>query len=127
MDGKLEFGRISSSARGSQMRPDNSPRRTQLEPGLIECGTLRLKRLHRSAVTEVIPWNGSSETEPKMSAAHEEPRDPLELARYYQSLLESGQFANRAALARFLGVSRARVTQVLQRLLACPCQPTDEK
>jgi len=73
------------------------------------------------------PLNGSSETEPKMSAAHDEPRDPLELARYYQSLLESGQFANRAALARFLGVSRARVTQVLQRLLACPCQPTDEK
>ena len=109
------------------MRPDNSPRRTQLEPGFIERGTLRLKRLHRAAVIEVIPWNGSSETEPKMSAAHEEPRDPLELARYYQSLLESGQFANRAALARFLGVSRARVTQVLQRLLACPCQPTDEK
>jgi hypothetical protein len=43
-------------------------------------------------------------------------RDPLKLARYYQSLLDYGRFENRAALARFLGVSRARVTQVLQRL-----------
>jgi len=48
-------------------------------------------------------------------------------ARYYQSLLDSGRFENRAALARYRGVSRARVTQVLRRLLACPCQPTDEK
>jgi|HubBroStandDraft_6_1064221.scaffolds.fasta_scaffold2668304_2 hypothetical protein len=34
------------------------------------------------------------------------------LARYYQLLLNSGQFENRAALARYLGISRARVTQV---------------
>jgi hypothetical protein len=31
-------------------------------------------------------------------------------------MLDSGQFENRAALARHLGVSRARVTQVLRRL-----------
>jgi len=42
------------------------------------------------------------------------------LARYYQSLLDSGQFENRAALARYLGVSRARVTQVLKRLNSAP-------
>jgi hypothetical protein len=42
-------------------------------------------------------------------------RDPLNLARYYQSLLDSGQFANRGALARYLAVSRSRVTQVLLR------------
>jgi hypothetical protein len=46
-----------------------------------------------------------------------ESRDPLKLARYYQSLLESGKFKNRASLAHYLGVSRARVTQVLQRLI----------
>jgi len=45
-----------------------------------------------------------------------ESRDPLKLARYYQSLLDSGKFENRAALSRYLGVSRARVTQVLRRL-----------
>ncbi len=43
-------------------------------------------------------------------------RDPFRLARYYQSLLDTGKFESRAALARFLGVSRARVTQVLNRL-----------
>jgi sodium-dependent dicarboxylate transporter 2/3/5 len=43
-------------------------------------------------------------------------RDPLRLACYYQSLLDSGKFECRAALARFLGVSRARVSQVLNCL-----------
>lgn len=33
-----------------------------------------------------------------------------------KGLLGFGQFENRAALARHLGVSRARVTQVLRRL-----------
>ena len=40
----------------------------------------------------------------------------MELARYYQSLLDSGEVETRAELARYLGVSRARVTQVLNRL-----------
>ncbi len=37
-------------------------------------------------------------------------------ARYCQSLLDSGKFESRAALARHVGASRARVTQVLRRL-----------
>jgi hypothetical protein len=77
---------------------------------------LRLKRLRRKAVIVSFPWNGSIEAEPKVAATPKDPRDPLKLARYYQSLLDSGKFENRAALARFLGVSRARVTQVLRRL-----------
>ena len=64
----------------------------------------------------MVPWNGSSDPVPTTKAAPKEQRDPLKLARYYQSLLDSGQFENRAALARYLGVSRARVTQVLKRL-----------
>jgi len=64
----------------------------------------------------MIPWNGSSDPEPNAAPAPPPRRDPLHLARYYQSLLDSGQFENRAALARYLGVSRARVTQVLRRL-----------
>ncbi|MDG2391687.1 MAG: hypothetical protein P8M30_20460 [Planctomycetaceae bacterium] len=43
-------------------------------------------------------------------------RDRMRLARYYQSLLDSGVVETRAQLSRFLGVSRARVTQVLNRL-----------
>jgi hypothetical protein len=89
---------------------------SQLEPGLIERGTFHLKRLRRAAVIEFTPWNGSSGPKPEDLAVPSERRDPLKLARYYESLLGSGRFENRAALARYLGVSRARVTQVLRRL-----------
>lgn len=40
----------------------------------------------------------------------------MEKARHYQSLLDSGEVKTRAELARYLGVSRARVTQVLRQL-----------
>jgi hypothetical protein len=93
-----------------------SPRRTQLEPGFIERGTLCLKRLRRAAVIEINPWNGSSDLEPKVAATPKDPRDRLKPARYYQSLLDSGRFENRAALASYQRVSRARVTHVLKRL-----------
>jgi len=81
---------------------------------------LQVKRLRRAPVIAIFPWNGFSEAKPKTEPAPKQHRDPLKLAHYYQSLLDSGKFENRAALARYLGVSRARVTQVLRRLL-----PTD--
>jgi hypothetical protein len=65
----------------------------------------------------MLPWDAHSDAKPELKPAPKESRDPLKLARYYQSLLDSGKFENRAALARYLGVSRARVTQVLQRLI----------
>ncbi len=105
-----------SSPRAVRLESRNSARRTQLDPGFIERGTLQLKRLHRAPVIALYPWNGSSDPEPKVPVTPKEPRDPLKLARYYQSLLDSGQFENRAALVRYLGVSRARVTHVLRRL-----------
>ena len=46
-------------------------------------------------------------------------RDRMRLAYQYQNLVDSGEVETRAQLARKLGVSRARVTQVLRRL-----QPT---
>jgi len=42
--------------------------------------------------------------------------DGLILAKKYSSMLDSGAFCSRAELARFLGVSPARVNQVLGRL-----------
>jgi Mn-dependent DtxR family transcriptional regulator len=57
------------------------------------------------------PFTGKPEPKP----AKERP-DGMKLARHYQALLDSGKFENRAVLARYLGVSRARVTQVLKRL-----------
>jgi hypothetical protein len=77
---------------------------------------LQFKRLRRALVIAMFPWNAFSDAKPEPKAAPKERRDPLKLARYYRSLLDSGKFENRAALARYLGVSRARVTQVLRRL-----------
>ena len=77
---------------------------------------MRFKRLHRSPVIEINPWNAVPDAKPEPKPAPKERLDPLKLARYYQSLMDSGKFESRAALARYLGVSRARVTQVLRRL-----------
>jgi hypothetical protein len=77
---------------------------------------LQLKRLRRAAVIVLLPWNAASDAKLEPKPAPKERRDPLKLARYYQSLVDSGKFESRAALARYLGVSRARVSQVLRRL-----------
>jgi hypothetical protein len=77
---------------------------------------LQIKRLRRSAVIALLPWNAASDAICEPKPEPKERRDPLKLARYYQSLLDSGKFESRAALARYLGVSRPRVTQVLRRL-----------
>jgi hypothetical protein len=81
---------------------------------------LQLKRLHRSPVIALLPWNSVTDAKLEAKPVPTERRDPLKLARYYQSLLDSGKFESRAALARYLGVSRARVTQILRR--DCPQQ-----
>jgi hypothetical protein len=47
-------------------------------------------------------------------------RNPIFLAREWQDALESGAVPSRADLARKLGVSRARVTQVLRLLEMAP-------
>ena len=81
----------------------------------------RINRLRRAVVITLLPWtddfSGKAEPEP----AKERP-DGVKLARHYQALLDSGKFENRAALARHLGVSRARVTQVLRRLEGIPAE-----
>jgi hypothetical protein len=77
---------------------------------------LQVNRLRRSPVIALFPWNAVSDAKPEPKPAPKERRDPLKLARYYQSLMDSGKFESRAALARYLGVSRPRVTQVLRRL-----------
>ena len=94
----------------------SSPRRSQPDSCFVERGTLQVNRLRRSPIIALVPWNVVSETEREPKRVPKKPRDPLKLARYYQSLLGSGRFESRAALARYLGVSRPRVTQVLRRL-----------
>ena len=77
---------------------------------------MQVNKLRRVAVIALLPWNAASDAKPAPKPVAKERRDPLKLARHYQSLLDSGKFESRAALARYLGVSRARVTQVLNRL-----------
>jgi len=43
-------------------------------------------------------------------------RNPICLAREYKRMIDSGQVKNQAELARKLGISRARVTQILSLL-----------
>lgn len=82
--------------------------------GLVERGYYALNKLRQTPVMQLQPWNPIPK--PKSTANPKKKRDRMRLACYYQALLDSGQFESRAALARYLGVSRARVTQVLNRL-----------
>ena len=93
-----------------------SPRRSQLDSGFVERGTLQLNRLHRAAVIELFPWSAPFPGKPEPKPAPKKRLDGMKLAHHYQALLDTGNFENRAALARHVGVSRARVTQVLKRL-----------
>ena len=83
--------------------------------GFVDRGSIRINRLRRSPVINIRPSGPPFEPEATSKLTPKPRLDPLHLARYYQSLLDSGKFESRAALARFLGVSRARVTQVLKR------------
>ena len=47
-------------------------------------------------------------------------RNPIALAREWQVIIDGGEVASRAELSRRLGVSRARITQVLQLLTLSP-------
>ena len=61
-------------------------------------------------------WNAPPAVRANQNGTKKPAHDPLRIARYYQSHIDTGKYESRAALARFLGVSRARVTQVLNRL-----------
>ena len=57
----------------------------------------------------------------KNTKSHQKTRSQLKLeaierARQWKSLIGTNGFKTRADLARYLGISRARITQVLQRL-----------
>ena len=84
--------------------------------GLVELGAFRTKRLRRFPHIELYKWNSVSDQIQAESKSAKPKRDRMRLALRYQSLLDSGEVRTRAELARYLGVTRARVTQVLNRL-----------
>ena len=64
----------------------------------------------------MFKWNSILDQIRVESESAKPKRDRMRLAYEYQALLDSGAVGSRADLARHLGVSRARVTQVLKRL-----------
>lgn len=82
----------------------------------MELGTWYIKKLRQRPYIHLYPWSTPPASVPGPTEQAGVNRDPLALARFYQSLLDSHVVENRAALGRYLGVSRARVTQVLRRL-----------
>ena len=97
---------------------DQKAPRGGLDPnrGFVELGTFRTKRLRRLPHIEIFKWDSILDQTRLESEVRRPRRDRMRLARHYQSLLDSGVVTTRAELAKFLGVSRARVTQVLKRL-----------
>lgn len=77
---------------------------------------MSVKRLRRLPQISLHPWGAGFPEKPEPKPAPKERPDGMKLAHHYQALLDTGKFENRAALARHLGFSRARVTQVLNRL-----------
>jgi hypothetical protein len=94
-----------------------------LNRGFVELGSYALNRLRRKPPIEFYAWNAPPTSNTERNDPGKPDRDPLRLARYYQSLLDTGNFESRAALARFLGVSRARVTQVMKQLCTSATAP----
>ena len=82
----------------------------------VELGSFAVSRLRPAPIFTLFAWNAPPSPRVSRLEPDKPGPDPLRLARYYQSLLDSGKFESRAALARFIGVSRARMTQVLNRL-----------
>lgn len=83
---------------------------------LVQLGAWRINKLRRKPTVEFYPWNPLESILLDPSPGQCVNRDPLAKAKFYQSLLDAGVVPNRAALARYLGTSRANVTQMLRRL-----------
>jgi hypothetical protein len=87
----------------------------------VEVGAWRITNLRRGAKRITFyPWTAVDAIPTSSPAKPKAKRDPLALARYYQSLLDDGTVTNQAELARHLGVTQARVSQVLRRLKTPP-------
>jgi hypothetical protein len=124
LESTLNRGGLRNSFPCSDLREDttiaSSPSLSQLDPYFVERGTLVIKKLQRSRVIVLHPWNESVDESTSPKPTPNERPNGMKLARHYQALLDTGRFESRAALARYLGVSRARVTQVLKRLSVLP-------
>jgi hypothetical protein len=96
--------------------PTSCPSHPLCEHGLVELGAFHINNLRRSLKIELYPWNPISAIPTPIGKRKKPKPDRMKLAHEYQAILDSGLVYTRAELGRHLGVSRARVTQVLRRL-----------
>ena len=79
----------------------------------VELGAWYFKHLRQSRTILTLPWKGLKSvpkpaTRPKVLRG-----DPMARARQLQAMLDTGEVKNRAELAWRLGLSQARITQIL--------------
>ena len=104
------------------MRSPGSPKQGGVRTFLPVTVFARTRRRHDGTgllclfdTSEIDSWLTENE-QAERSSPRRHARDPLDLAQEWQRLLENGTCKSRAEVARQLGISRARVTQVLQRV-----------
>lgn len=82
----------------------------------MELGAWYFKHLRQSRTILTLPWKGLKsipKPAPKPKVLRGDPKARAR-ARELQAMLDAGEVKNRAELARRLGLSRARITQILQ-------------
>lgn len=84
--------------------------------GLVELGAYGINNSLRFPKVEFRSWKPISGIPKAEKPTKKSQPDRMKLPLYSQALLDSGVVPTRAELAQYLGVSRARVTQVLNRL-----------
>ena len=81
----------------------------------VELGAWYFKHLRQSRTILTLPWKDLKSV-PKPTPKPKVLRgDPQARARQLQAMLDAGEVKNKAELARRLGLSRARITQILKR------------
>ena len=74
-------------------------------------------RTFRAVFRLAILPNGRKQGKSKPARSY---RNPVSIAREWKKMLDSGEYASQTALALKLGISRVRVTQVLNLLRLAP-------
>ena len=89
--------------------------------GWVELRALRGKKLpdlyHRQNFEHIFVFPNKPQKSKKIVKTY---RNPIFLAKEYKQMIDSGEVRNQAELARKLGISRARITQMLNLLKLNP-------
>jgi hypothetical protein len=81
-----------------------------------EIGAWKKRYLRQTRKIDIHPWTAQKDLPVTWDHRPGVKACPMERAKKLQALIDSGQVKNRAALATYLGVSRARISQILHRL-----------